>query len=934
MKHTIRIALFLVFGLAMLTPVFAGVIEDSLYTQVSRALEHKLAVRQQENEVLRQQGLPGNYVVYLTDKDVEDEGTFPPHVLSLRQQHTNQSDVEKIWDFSKGFLQGIPGKLQTFSAEQGYDYYLVICAIYNYFRLDESTDFSNITWTKTDLLLPNTNTSSGGSSGKAVVDGGYSNLLQYLIKKFNKDGSLPKSNNKSHIYHFVMTTYVPFENAPDDRPLGRLRYFQGLTWTSPNTDLAFDAVWKTFYSTKQSELAGTNNAEQKKATKEEWLAGFVNANQTMLAGIRKTQPTELAEITDKPTLIAKLKEIPEAVYAGFSAALRIQMLRILVKDAVDNDGEKIACALVEQTPVAQADAVIKAMREANPYIPAMVETPGNPENNYRVGWCLLHCLTEFIDDKTLGIGGTNNYHRLIKGITSLCYNSDDFKKKAQALNDSYLNADGDKIPDRVIFYTYNSFWSKVAATLVFGHVITEPKLDFSTSYDGCGLQMEKALFFSYFWPNSNLPPLKLDPFEPIVFENQSDLGLLADMDEIPEGAQKMEVPTDHVVPAIVLKYADDKGSNETMTDATMAAIDVASLAVGYGELKAGIQGARRAWTMFDMFNSGVNLTVNLAAYDDTTIQKVLGAYNLATGAIALGRIGSAGAHAIKGYYANLKAARTAMSATAIREFLESVKNAGDDLARLHPDDAEKMLKYLQRLKAEAKARRLKNVGKSIDEALEAMAVNRLTDVFFKNADDFYNTFDKARKLTQAMREEVFKLYKQRQWSKIEKIFKDNDINGKWPPANGGYNITPAQLKKGMKFDRYGNPALDDNKLPLFDKNGLPIFGGTYTSPVPAGGPYNFEARALKGVESDYHFYYEIEVLEDLPFGGEMADVIPWHGHSGGGVQTNWHIPVNPNSPKGFAYTWNDLANMGYIKVTIKSTPIGKYQKLVGEVIKK
>lgn len=929
--------MFLVLGLAMLTPVFAGVREDSLYTQVSRAVERKLSQRQQENEALRQQGLPGNYVVYITDKDVEEEGPFPSHVLSLPQQHTNESDVQKLWDFNKQPLQGISEQLQKFSTEQGYDYYLVICAIYNYFQLDETTDFSNITWTTRDLLMPAAKTSSGANS-KGAMDGGYSNLFQYLVKKFNKDGSLPKSNNKSHIYHFVMTTYVPFKTEKDEKPMGRLRHFQGLSWTAPNSDPAFDAVWKTFYSSKQAELAGTNNTEQRKVSKEEWLAGFINANQTMLAGIRKTNPLELAAITDKPTLLAKLKEIPEAVYAGFSAELRIRMMQILTQDALDNDGEKIVCALVEQTPVMQADAVIKAMREVNPFIPEQVLTNANPnagipatyDHNDRVGRCLLRCLTDFIDDKTLGIGGTNNYHRLIKGITSLCYKTDDFKKKAQALNDSYLNAEGDKIPDRVIFYTYNSFWSKVAATLVFGHVITEPKIDLSTSYDGCGLQTEKALFFSYFWPNSTFSKLKLDPFEPIVFENQSDLGLLADWDETPADGQKMPQPTDNIMPAIILKYADDKGSNETMTDATMAAIDVASLATGYGELKAGIQGARRAWTMFDMFNSGVNLTVNLTAYDNPTIQKILGAYNLATGAIALGR----GVNSIRGYYRNLKAARTAMSAKAIREFLSSLKDAGDDLKRLNPENAEKIKAYLQRLKAEAIARRLENLEKTVDELLPKLPVKPITKVFFKTADDFYNTFDKGRKLTQAMREEVFELYKQGKWSEIEDIFKTNDINGKWPPANGGYNIESVQIKKGMKFDRYGSPVLDDNKVPLFDKNGLPVLGGTYTSPVPMEGPYNFEARALKGVESDYTFYYEIEVLQDLPFGGETADVIPWHGHAGGGVQTNWHIPANPNSPKGYPYTWNDLAKMGYIKVTIKSTPINDYQKLIGEVIKK
>ncbi len=46
MKHTIRIVLTLVFGLMLWTPVFAGDGEDSLYNQISRIVNHKLAARQ------------------------------------------------------------------------------------------------------------------------------------------------------------------------------------------------------------------------------------------------------------------------------------------------------------------------------------------------------------------------------------------------------------------------------------------------------------------------------------------------------------------------------------------------------------------------------------------------------------------------------------------------------------------------------------------------------------------------------------------------------------------------------------------------------------------------------------------------------------------------------------------------------------------------
>ncbi len=95
------------------------------------------------------------------------------------------------------------------------------------------------------------------------------------------------------------------------------------------------------------------------------------------------------------------------------------------------------------------------------------------------------------------------------------------------------------------------------------------KIDLETTYKGCDLQTEKQLFLSYLVPNATLKKTDLDPFEPIVFENNTDLGLLTDMNESP--AQ------DHIVPAILLRYAYEKGNAETLTDATMAAIDAASM---------------------------------------------------------------------------------------------------------------------------------------------------------------------------------------------------------------------------------------------------------------------------------------------------------------------------------------------------------------------
>jgi len=197
--------------------------------------------------------------------------------------------------------------------------------------------------------------------------------------------------------------------------------------------------------------------------------------------------------------------------------------------------------------------------------------------------------------------------------------------------------------------------------------------------------------------------------------------------------------------------------------------------------------------------------------------------------------------------------------------------------------------------------------------------------FFKNADEFAATFDRNGALSSEQRQTAFDLYNQQKWNELEALFKANGWNGGWPPANGGYNIVDdVPLKAGMKFDRYS--AAVGN----YTGTGTPNLGGSFTSPLINGQSYTFTQRALNQPENTYDFYYEIEVLKDLPFKGQTADIIPWFGQAGKGKQTMWKIPVDPDS--GYPKTWNQLAKEGYIKVIIKQSPSGKYPNIAGTII--
>ncbi|MDR6922518.1 MULTISPECIES: glycohydrolase toxin TNT-related protein [Chryseobacterium] len=201
----------------------------------------------------------------------------------------------------------------------------------------------------------------------------------------------------------------------------------------------------------------------------------------------------------------------------------------------------------------------------------------------------------------------------------------------------------------------------------------------------------------------------------------------------------------------------------------------------------------------------------------------------------------------------------------------------------------------------------------------------VTHVFYKNADELAVTYDPTGTVGSEARNYVFDLYKKGRWTEMEYFFTGNNLNGGWPPANGGYNIVDdVPILAGQKFDRYSGA------IGNYDGTGNPTLGGSFTSPIINGYTYTFTQRALNQPENKYDFYYEIDVLNSLPFQSQTADIIPWFNQAGNGKQTMWKIPIDPAT--GYQKTWNKLAAEGYVKITIKKSPSGKYNNLAGTVI--
>ncbi|MFK8299034.1 hypothetical protein ACI76O_11660, partial [Capnocytophaga cynodegmi] len=148
------------------------------------------------------------------------------------------------------------------------------------------------------------------------------------------------------------------------------------------------------------------------------------------------------------------------------------------------------------------------------------------------------------------------------------------------------------------------------------------------------------------------------------------------------------------------------------------------------------------------------------------------------------------------------------------------------------------------------------------------------------------------------------------WKRIEEIFTDYNINAKYPPYNGGYNIKDnVAISQYAKYDRYCNP------IGKWDGTSEPILGGNFTSPIVNDKPFDFPSRALNLPQTDYKIYFEIEVLDAADLKGQLADVIPWFNQKGQGKQMMWYLPTDPNT--NYPKTWNQLAQEGKIRITIK-----------------
>ncbi|WP_221412232.1 deaminase domain-containing protein [Dysgonomonas sp. 25] len=291
----------------------------------------------------------------------------------------------------------------------------------------------------------------------------------------------------------------------------------------------------------------------------------------------------------------------------------------------DDDSEKAIVRLINNVNDNEVDEVLNMLKQPN------IINSDKP---------ILNGLVDEVQDAILGFWGADNFKNFNKAIIRLISKSPTFKQKVKSDNLFYVS------------HGYTSIFMRAfeAALRADDYPIGTQRMDIeltdkanllvqveevigrkATSVGGVS-QSSAGAIVTYDTSKSiwePKPSVTLDPFEPVVYVNNNDLGMLADWTKGEE----------YTLPALFLHYADTKATNETIADASMAAIDLLGLATGYGELKLGVTGIRKFWVVADMLNSGVNLSANMTSLDDNPdVKPFLDFYNMATAASTVTRI--------------------------------------------------------------------------------------------------------------------------------------------------------------------------------------------------------------------------------------------------------------------------------------------------------
>lgn len=367
-----------------------------------------------------------------------------------------------------------------------------------------------------------------------------------------------------------------------------------------------------------------NGAYQGSPDREE--VAEINVHALAAAVIQSRSKELILETEDKEELceLLSVENYPfdgstfvSSAYAALTVEERIHAIQVFLEGYVGGsllgcNAEQKILAIIKNTPVEQIDSLLSKLEWQQ----------------------VLSDMIDAIDD--FGLGGSN-YESLLKILSELVIKSPTLANRLMELHNPAIGAFRSFVWDKS--YRLSMFKTPVGTNKYEVNLLDDQQVEIYRSYVShwqiSGYQGKSELpLYEEVWVRDENPTL-LHPFDLILFIDHSRLGLI-------EGGSVGGELGMAIMPAIFMKYADDKKFNANTLKGLVIALDVATLVSGPGAIAKAFQigsKIRRAFVIADVVNAGISLTINLGDLgDDPRFAEAVKWYNEITLALGIGSI--------------------------------------------------------------------------------------------------------------------------------------------------------------------------------------------------------------------------------------------------------------------------------------------------------
>lgn len=752
----------------LLTSIYAWA--ESPYEQWRKKIveqgRKELARIQSENEINNANGLSSenHYLVIISPAPSYPDGDFIKQIKGKGQGANDE--VPYILD--QNTLTALDGSLRRMNAESEIDTYLLLVNFIPLEFVNEIPDDASIAdffrGKKTDLVTAIAEPVAK-DAGEIVVG-----ITSEVLSKVTKP-----------------TLYCGFVNFKvfKNRAEGRSQW----VYYPHNSLIDFDTEYKHLLN---GFVKNTKNWPADEPAKVLTLMDVIRQGNMEYKRVKGTL-ANLLTITDPGQMKNLIHELGNSSLGGLNLRQRVHAMKVLSSGSLTDNREIQVLNLMKTAPSSDYKFLLDSLMKTN--------------NFSKQKESLLKCIVGKTDDEH-AFWGEDNYLELIKSLGILVKGSSDIDTKTgKFVGDPEVNRK--LVWDKS--YAFNLNTPRVGTNAWDVELLDNGYLYVKNQYvtnQVCETKTQAKSEISFevceaIWSTETEDVI--DPFALIGFVNRSDLAIL---DGVGEKDAKIML-----VPAIMLKYAQDKKFNANTAAAFFLTLDVVTILVPMTKVYNLAKITQRIYFALDLAataGSFANLTVN-ALNDDPAYANVIAKYNLVTGAINLAAL----------------AGGTRLIGNIAGEFVTEVNQPGiktglKNLASKGNKDAQELLAMEKELVEEGVASgqswatSVKQVADNIDDALGAfytlprdkILVNIVENAVIANDNNrLLRIFGLDKTLLGKMLERVGRTYS----NKFSNIYKGEEI-GKFPAYKNIKYLTQSEREAYKVIVKNGELYVGGNLL--------------------------------------------------------------------------------------------------------------------------